>query len=100
AVIQTPGFLKKDPTQEPPLADNGEGTGRGYALRGCLLGAILATFLWFVPIPVAVVVWAFGLKGPFVDYMLMATPFFVALPLIRPGIGESYGRKRAAWRQR
>jgi hypothetical protein len=100
AVNQTPSFLKQDPTQEPPLANSGEGTGRGYTLRGCLLGAILATSLWFVPIPVAVVVWVFGLKGPFVDYMLMATPFFVALPLIGAEIGELYGRKRAARRQR
>ena len=68
-------------------------------MRGCLLGLLLAIVLWFAPIPVAVVVWAFGLKGPLVAYMLMAIPFFGALPLMGAGIGAVYGRKQAVWRQ-
>ena len=87
-------------TQEPPLVGEGRGTCRGYAVRGCLLGLFLAVALWFAPIPVAGVVWVLGLKGPFVDYMLMAIPFFVALPLMGAGIGAVYGRKQAVWRQR
>jgi hypothetical protein len=55
--------------------------------------------LWFVPIPVIVVVWLLGLKGPFGDYMLTAIPFFAALPLVGAGIGAIHGHKRAVWRQ-
>jgi hypothetical protein len=64
------------------------------------LGSILAVVLWVVPIPVIVVVWLLGLKGPFGDYMLSAIPLFLTLPLVGAGIGAVYGHKRAVSRQR
>jgi hypothetical protein len=42
---------------------------------------------WWIPISVGVIVWLFGLKGAFGDYMLMAIPRLLALPLVRSGIG-------------
>ncbi len=48
---------------------------------------------------VAIVVWIFGLSGPFVDYMLMAIPFFIALPVIGAWIGELYGRSGSGRRR-
>jgi len=78
----------------PPLPDGGEYTGDGRALRGCLLGLILAVALWFVPIPVALVVRVLGFHGPFVDAMLMAIPFYLAIPLIGAAIGSRWGRRR------
>src|ERR1035441_7619017 len=86
AIMQAPGFLKQDPTQEPTSPQEGDDGSRGYAVRGCLLGSILAILFWFAPIPVALVVWVLRLKGPFGDYMLMAIPFFITLPLIGSGI--------------
>jgi hypothetical protein len=77
-IMQVPGFLRKDPTQVPGLPEEEDGRSRGYGVQGCLLGAIVAVLLWFVPLPVAVVVWVLGLKGPFGDYMLMAIPFFIS----------------------
>ena len=92
SITQLPGFLKRDLTQEPPFVEDWDGRSRGYTARGCFIGASLAVLFWFVPIPVAIVVWIFGLSGPFVDYMLMAIPFFIALPVIGAWIGELYGR--------
>ena len=92
--MQVPGFLRKDPTQVPGLPEEEDGRSRGYGVQGCLLGAIVAVLLWFVPLPVAVVVWVLGLKGPFGDYMLMAIPFFIALPLMGATIGELSAPKR------
>jgi hypothetical protein len=55
---------------------------KGYAARGASIGCLAALFLWWVPIPVAVIVWLFGLKDPFGDSMLAAIPCFLALPLL------------------
>jgi hypothetical protein len=83
--MQLPGFLKRDPTEGPELpADGAYGS---YATRGCIIGCLVALFSWFIPIPVAVLVWLFDLKGPFGDYMLLAIPFFLALPIVGCGIG-------------
>jgi hypothetical protein len=98
--MQIPGFLREDPTQVPGLPEEEDGRSRGYVVQGCLLGSILAILLWFVPLPVAVVVWVLGLKGPFGDYMLMAMPFFFALPLLAATIGGLSVRKRRARRKR
>ncbi len=63
-------------------------------MRGCLVGSLAALFIWFVPIPVAIIVWVFDLNGPFGDYMLMAIPFILALPIIGALIGDQSRRKR------
>jgi hypothetical protein len=65
-----------------------------YTVRGALLGSSAAMFLWWIPIPVVVIVWLFGLKGPFGDYMLAAIPCFLALPALGSGIGFLAGRVR------
>lgn len=67
---------------------------KGFAVRGALLGCLAAIFFWFVPIPVAAVVWLFDLRGPFVDYMLAAIPGFLALPVVGAGIGLVVRRYR------
>ncbi len=69
---------------------------KGYAARGSLIGCMAAIFFWWVPIPVVVIVWLFGLKGPFGDYMLMAIPGFLALPFVGGGIGLFVRRHRRA----
>jgi hypothetical protein len=96
--MHAPGFL--DPNAQQDRSYRDRGATRRFAARGCLLGSILAIVLWFAPIPVIVVVWHLGLKGPFGDHMLSAIPFFVALPLVGAGIGAVYGHRRAVWRQR
>jgi hypothetical protein len=74
-----------------------EGASRkGYAARGAMIGCLAALLLWWIPIPIVVVVWLFGLKGPFGDYMLAAIPCFVALPLVGSGIGLLVRRYRKA----
>src|SRR5437868_6766162 len=100
AIMHVPGFLRQDSTQGPAFPEEGESRSHGYAARGCLIGLILSIVFWFVPIPIAAVVWVLGLKGPFGDFMLIAIPFYIALPLIGAVIGELAGRKRVAWRQR
>jgi hypothetical protein len=60
---------------------------KGYAARGAMIGCLAALLLWSIPVPIGVVVWLFGLKGPFGDYMLAAIPCFLALPLLGSGIG-------------
>jgi hypothetical protein len=60
---------------------------KGYAVRGALIGCLLAVFFWFVPVPVAALVWLFDSRGPFGDYMLAAIPGFLALPLLGALIG-------------
>ena len=97
--MQVPDFLRQDPTQGPAFPEEGDSKSRGYTVRGCLLGSILAILFWFVPIPVAAFVWVLGLKGPIGDYMLMAIPFYMALPVIGAGMGGLFGRKRIAWRK-
>ncbi|MFI5456051.1 MAG: hypothetical protein ACHRXM_11435 [Isosphaerales bacterium] len=89
--MQLPGFLKRDPTEGPDLPEDRAGS--GYATRGCMIGCLVALFSWFIPIPVATIVWVFDLKGPFGDYMLMAIPFFLALPIIGAGIAELFRRR-------
>jgi hypothetical protein len=98
SVMHAPGFLDPNAPDEPSYPSTG--VSRRYAVRGCLLGSILAIVLWFVPVPVAVIVWVLELKGPFGDYMLSAIPFYVALPLVGAGIAAVYGHKRTGWRQR
>ena len=61
-------------------------SGKGYAARGAWIGCLAAMLFWWIPIPVAVIVWLFGLKGPFGDYMIAAIPCFLALPLLGSGI--------------
>jgi hypothetical protein len=90
--MQLPGFLKQHPTEDPPFPGARVGERGGYAARGCLIGTILAILCWFVPVPVAAVVRVLGLTGPFGDYMLMAIPYFIALPLIGAGIGAGWRR--------
>jgi hypothetical protein len=92
--MQLPGFLIRDPSEGPDLPE--EASRRAYATRGCVIGCIAALFFWVVPIPVATIVWVFGLKGPFGDYMLEAVPCFLALPLVGGGIGLLVRRYRRA----
>jgi hypothetical protein len=96
--MQLPGFLTRDPTDGPPSPDDRESG--GHTALGCILGCLAGLFFWFVPIPVVIVVWAFGLEGPFGDKMLMAIPFFLALPIIGAGIADLLGRRRRARRCR
>jgi hypothetical protein len=63
-----------------------------YATAGFLAGLIVAGVLWFFPIPVALVVWLFGLKGLFADYMYMAIPVFLALPFLGAVLGSLVNR--------
>jgi len=58
-------------------------------MRGGVIGCLAALFFWFVPIPVVMIVWLFELKGPFGDYMLMAIPFLLTLPIIGALIGDN-----------
>lgn len=60
---------------------------KGYAKRGALIGCLAAMFFWWIPIPMALIVWLFDLQGPFSDYMLAAIPVFVALPPVGCVIG-------------
>jgi hypothetical protein len=98
--MQVPGFLRKDRIHERGLPEEGDDRRSGYAVRGCLLGSILAILFWFVPLPVVGVVWVLGLKDPFSDYMLIAIPFFIALPLVGAAVGGLAFRKRLARRKR
>jgi hypothetical protein len=78
--MQLPGFLRKDLTEIRELPE--DGATRSYATRGCIIGCLAALVFWFIPIPVAMIVWVFGLKGPFGDYMLLAIPYFLVLPIV------------------
>jgi hypothetical protein len=69
---------------------------KGYAARGAMIGCLAALLIWWIPIPIGVVVWRFGLKRPFGDYMLAALPCFVALPLLGSGISLLVRRYRRA----
>lgn len=94
-----PNFLRRDSSEGPNLAENWLPSG-SYATRGCVIGCFAAIVFWFVPIPVGALVWMFDLKGPFVDYMLTAIPFFLALPLIGAGVGKLLDLKRVTRRHR
>jgi hypothetical protein len=84
-VMLLPGFLKRNPIEWPDI--QGIGESRSYTEHGCIFGCLVALFFWIVPIPVAALVWLFDLKGPFGDYMLLAIPCFLALPIVGGGIG-------------
>jgi len=43
---------------------------QGVCARRALIGCLAAKYFWWIAIPVGVIVWLFGLKGPFGDYML------------------------------
>jgi hypothetical protein len=89
--MQLPAFLRRDPSEGPEFPE--EGASRGYATRGCIFGCLAALFCWVVPIPVVTIVWVFGLKGPFGDYMLIAIPFFLASPVIGAIIAERFNHR-------
>jgi hypothetical protein len=89
--MQLPGFLRRDLTETPELPE--DGATRGSATRGCIIGCLAALFFWFVPIPVATIVWVFDLKGPFGDYMLLALPCLLMLPITCAIIAEQWGRR-------
>jgi hypothetical protein len=91
--MRLPGFLRQDPSGVPSLPED-PGSG-GHAARGCIIGCLAGLFLWFVPIPVAAIAWLFDLQRPFSDVMLMAIPFYLALPIIGAGLAELLGRRRA-----
>src|SRR5271157_1962647 len=95
--MQLPGFLRPDPSQETALPGDRDVRAHRYAMCGCAVGSLFAIIFWFVPIPVAIVVWVLGLKGPFGDYMLMTMPLFLALPLIGAGIGKLTGCRTREW---
>jgi hypothetical protein len=94
--MQLPSFLRLDASETIEFSEDIDGKSHGYAKRGCTLGCLFAIYFWFVPLPVAVIVWLFGLNGPFGDYMLGAIPFFLALPLVGGVIGMLVRRCRRA----
>jgi hypothetical protein len=90
--MQLPGFLRQDPSAGPEFPQDRASS--SHATRGFLIGCLAALLFWFMPIPVAMTVWVFDLKGPFGDDMLMAIPFFLTLPMIGAGTGALFGRRR------
>jgi hypothetical protein len=62
-----------------------------FSPAGCALGCVLALLLWFFPLPVALIVWLFDLKGLFADYMYLALPVLALLPVV---FGYLVGRVR------
>jgi hypothetical protein len=90
-IMQLPGFLRRNLAETPKLPE--DGATRGSAARGCIIGCLAALFIWFVPIPVATIVWVFDLKGPFGDYMILALPFLLMLPIVGAIIAEQRGRR-------
>jgi len=85
--MHLPGFLTREASEGPQLPK--ERGSRGYAVPGGIFGCLAALFFWFVPIPVIAIVWLFDLTGPFADYMLMAIPFLLMLPIIGAVIGDN-----------
>ncbi|MHC5538364.1 hypothetical protein ACYOEI_09060 [Singulisphaera rosea] len=63
-----------------------------YAGRGAVIGCGTAIVTWVFPIPVALVVWMFGVDAPFGDVMIGAFPFFLAPPIIGAMVGSRIGR--------
>jgi hypothetical protein len=92
--MRLPVFLKRDPTEGPEFLD--DRASGGFAIRGCSIGCLAALLIWFIPFPVAIVFWVFGIKGPFGDTMLMSIPFLLALPIIGAGIALLIGRRVGA----
>jgi hypothetical protein len=70
------------------MKDANQADSKTFAVAGFRTGCLVAVLVWFVPLPVALVVWLFQLKGLFADYMYMAIPFLVALPLVGGFIGS------------
>lgn len=62
-----------------------------FSTYGCLFGCLLATLLWFFPLPVALIVWLFDLKGLFADYMYLALPVLALLPIVFGYLGAKFG---------
>ena len=91
--MQLPGFLRQDPSEGPELPV--DRASNSYAARGCIIGCFVALFFWLFPVPVAMIVWVFDLKGPFGDYMLRTMPFFLTFPSIGALIGDVLGRRRS-----
>jgi len=89
--MQLPGFLRRYPSEAPELPEGGATS--GHATRGGIIGCFAALVFWFIPIPVAAIVWAFDLQGPFGDHMLTAVPFYLALPILGAGIADLLGRR-------
>jgi hypothetical protein len=92
--MQLPGFLTRDPSERAELPE--DGASRGCATHGFLIGCFTALCLWFVPIPVVIIVWVFDLKAPFGDYMLMAAPILLSLPIIGAAFAGLSGRRRTS----
>jgi hypothetical protein len=59
-----------------------------------MIGCLVALYFWFLPVPMAIIVWVFDLKGPFGDYMLGAMPFFLMLPFVGALIGDVLKHRR------
>jgi hypothetical protein len=89
--MHLPGFLRNDLTEIRELPE--DGATRAHATRGCIIGCLAALVVWFIPIPVAMIVWVFGLKGPFGDYMLLAIPYFLMLPILGAIIAKRWARR-------
>lgn len=66
---------------------------RSYAGRGAAIGCGAAVLTWFLPLPVALIVWLFDVEGPFGDVMLMAAPVLLALPIIGAAAGACFRRR-------
>ena len=47
---------------------------------------------WFVPLPIAAIVYLFGITHPFGDVMLFCIPFFLLIPVIGAFIGSRIRR--------
>jgi hypothetical protein len=80
------------------LADRYEPSlfGAPYPCIGFLVGLVVAAALWFLPIPVVLVVWAFDLKREFVKYMWLSMPFYMLIPLIGMTVGWLIARRAGA----
>jgi hypothetical protein len=92
--MQLPVFLKRDPTEGPELLD--DRASGGLATRGLIIGCLAAVIMWFIPIPVAIFVWAFNIRRPFGDTMLLSIPFLLVLPIIGGGIAQVIRRRAGA----
>jgi hypothetical protein len=92
--VQLPVFLKRDATEGPEFP--GDRATGSFATRGWIIGCLAALIIWFIPIPVAIVCWAFGIGGPFGDTMLMSIPFLLTLPIVGAGIAEMIRRRAGA----
>jgi len=60
--------------------------------RGLIIGIVVMIVIWFVPLPVAAVVYLFGITHPFGDVMLFCIPLFLLIPVIGAIIGSRIRR--------